>query len=93
MTPVRMLDKTRRWMEVNVDGKIKYAPVPLNVGNDPNCKYFEGTMDDIKAKGFQLYLTTKYEDFMSALKSSKPSVSQGDLGRYIEFTKTFGMDG
>jgi hypothetical protein len=28
-----------------------------------------------------------------ALKSSKPSVSSSDLNKYIEFTKSFGMDG
>lgn len=50
-------------------------------------------MDQLKTKGYQIYLATKYSDFVSALKSSKPSVSPGDLGRYIEFTKTFGMEG
>lgn len=50
-------------------------------------------MDQIKAKGCQLYLATKYSDFVAALKNSKPSVSPGDLDKYIDFTKTFGMDG
>lgn len=48
-------------------------------------------MDQLKSKGYTLYLATKYSDFISALKSSKPSVSLGDLDKYIEFTKTFGM--
>lgn len=50
-------------------------------------------MDQLKSKGYQLYLATKYSDFITSLKRSKPSVSVGDLDRYIEFTKTFGMDG
>jgi hypothetical protein len=40
-------------------------------------------MDQIKAKGCQLYLATKYSDFVAALKNSKPSVSPGDLNKYI----------
>jgi hypothetical protein len=50
-------------------------------------------MEQLKAKGLQIYLTTKYSDFIGSLKNSKPSVSPGDLDRYIEFTKTFGMEG
>lgn len=50
-------------------------------------------MDQLKTKGFQLYLATKYSDFIAALKSSKPSVSVKDLDKYIDFTKSFGMDG
>jgi hypothetical protein len=50
-------------------------------------------MDQLKAKGYTIYLATKYSDFILALKSSKPSVSSSDLNKYIEFTKSFGMDG
>jgi hypothetical protein len=50
-------------------------------------------MDQLKSKGYTLYLATKYSDFIASLKSSKPSVSPGDLDKYIEFTKSFGMDG
>lgn len=93
MAPVRKLDKTRTWVEVYDEGKVKYAPFDEKVSKNPNDKYFEGTMDQLKSKGYTLYLATKYSDFIAALKSSKPSVSPGDLDRYIEFTKTFGMDG
>jgi len=48
-------------------------------------------MEQLKLKGYTIYLATKYNDFISALKSSKPSVSLGDLDKYIEFTKNFGM--
>lgn len=91
MSPVRKLDKTRTWVEVLDEGKVKYAPFDEKVTRNPNDKYFEGTMDQLKSKGYMLYLATKYSDFIAALKSSKPSVSPGDLDRYIEFTKTFGM--
>lgn len=91
MAPVRKLDKTRTWVEVIDESKVKYAPFDEKVPKNPNDRYFEGTMDQLKTKGFPLYLDTKYSDFISALKSSKPSVSLGDLDKYIEFTKTFGM--
>lgn len=44
MSPVRKLDKVRLWVEVNDNGKIKYAPV-YNGQKDPNKRYFEGSMD------------------------------------------------
>lgn len=50
-------------------------------------------MDQIKSKGYNLLLLTTYDDFISALKSSKPSVSQNDLHKYIEWTKSFGVEG
>ena len=50
-------------------------------------------MDQVKQTGKKLYLATKFSDFLKALKSSKPSVSQGDLHKYIEWTKSFGVDG
>jgi hypothetical protein len=93
MFPVRKLDKTRVWVEVNDEGKTKYAPFDDRLPRNAKDRYFEGTMDQLKAKGYQIYLTTKHSDFLAALKNSKPSVSLGDLDRYIEFTKTFGMEG
>jgi vacuolar protein-sorting-associated protein 4 len=93
MAPVRNLNKTKTWVEVIDQGKVKYAPYDENLPEDPNHKYFHGLVDELKAKGHTIYLTTKYSDFIKALKSSKPSVSQGDLHKYIEWTKTFGIDG
>lgn len=93
MSPVRKLDKTRVWIEVNDGGKIKYSPCPDGVQKNPNNRYFEGNMEQLKSKGFTILLQTTYEDFLSALKSSKPSVSQKDLGKYIEWTKSFGVEG
>lgn len=93
MTPVRSLDKTRKWLQVNDHGKVKYSPHPSDAPLDPNSIYFDGTMQDLKTKGYTIYLQTTFEHFISALKNSKPSVSQSDLGKYIQFTKTFGMDG
>lgn len=75
MSPVRKLDSTRLWIEVNDNGQIKYAPAGEG-GRDPNRRYFEGTMDQIKSKGYNILLLTGYGDFVNALKSSKPSVSQ-----------------
>lgn len=93
MGPVRILNETRVWEEVNDQGELKYAPFDANEPRDPNKRYFEGDMDKVKATGRKLYLATKYSDFVKALKSSKASVSQGDLGKYIEWTKSFGAEG
>jgi len=92
MTPVRSLDKVMLWVEVNDKGVKKYAPV-RNGQQDPNGKYFKGDMQELKNHGHLIFLETTYADFMTALKSSKPSVSNADLGKYIEFTKNFGMEG
>lgn len=40
-------------------------------------------MDQIKSKGYNILLLTTYDDFVGAMKSSKASVSQGDLQKYI----------
>lgn len=93
MSPVRKLDKCRLWIEVNDNGKVKYSPCSNGIEKNPNARYFQGTMDQIKGKGYNLLLLTTFDDFLSALKSSKPSVSQGDLHKYIEWTKTFGVEG
>lgn len=50
-------------------------------------------MDQIKSKGYNLLLLTTYQDFVNAMKSSKASVSQSDLQKYIDWTKAFGVDG
>lgn len=34
-----------------------------------------------------------YLDFKKALRTSRPSVSQDDLGQYVQFTESFGMEG
>jgi len=93
MTPVRCLDKISIWEQVDDSGKPKYAPVKGNTPMNPNKIYFKGNMQELKNAGHTILLETTYDDFISALKSSKPSVSTNDLSRYIEFTKTFGMDG
>jgi vacuolar protein-sorting-associated protein 4 len=93
MAPVRKLDKVRLWKEVNDGGQAKYSPCYENHQRDPTAKYFEGTMDQVKTKGYNLLLLTTYEDFLTAMKSSKPSVSQSDLQKYIDWTKSFGVEG
>ena len=93
IAPVRKLDKTRLWVEMNDNGKIKYSPCQEGTQKNPNSKYFEGTMDQLKSKGYDILLLTTYNDFVNAMKSSKASVSQGDLKKYIEWTKSFGVDG
>ena len=92
MSPVRTLDRVRLWEQVSFEGEARYAPADPNQ-MDPSKTYFQGNMGELKDKGHSIYLETKYEHFFQALKSSKPSVSPDDLHKYIDFTKTFGMDG
>ncbi len=41
MSPVRTLDKTRLWKEVNDNGVAKYSPVVnANQQRDPTARYF-----------------------------------------------------
>lgn len=68
---------------MNDQGEKKYAPVEESTPRDPNSTYFEGNMDQVKERGYKLYLATKYSDFVKALQSSKASVSQKDLHQYI----------
>ena len=91
MSPVRNLDKVKLWVEHIDNGVKKFAPSkgPQETGKN----YFQGDMQELKNKGHMIYLETTFDDFLKALKSSKPSVSQDDLGKYINFTKEFGMDG
>ncbi|CAD8067879.1 unnamed protein product [Paramecium sonneborni] len=45
-------------------------------------------------KGGQLYLPQiEYDDFLSVLPKCRPSVSQGDLKKYEDWTAEFGQDG
>lgn len=71
---------------------MKYAPFK-GQQQDQNKKYFKGDMQELKNHGHLIFLATTVDDFRLALKSSKPSVSSSDLERYIQFTKSFGMDG
>ena len=90
MAPVKSLDKVSLWEEVTDNGVKKFSP---SKGEDPSKNYFKGDMQQLKNAGHLIFLATTFEDFMKALKSSKPSVSSGDLDKYIEFTKSFGMEG
>lgn len=40
MSPVRKLDKTRVWLEVQDEGKTKYAPFDEKVPRNPHDRYF-----------------------------------------------------
>lgn len=82
MGPVRSLDKVKIWQQTMDNGTIKYAPFKGNQ-EDPSRKYFRGNMQDLKNNGHTILLLTTYEDFILALKSSKPSVSPNDIGKYI----------
>jgi len=38
-------------------------------------------------------LKISYKDFQRSLKQNRPTVSQGDLGAFVDFTKQFGQEG
>lgn len=49
-------------------------------------------MNDVPS-GLLKLPNVNYDNFMSALKKSKPSVNYNDLSKYAQWTKTFGQDG
>lgn len=69
------------------DGIQKYTPCPPS---DPEATKMR--LHEIPAS--KLYLPiVGIDDLMEAMNKSKPSVSEGDLDRYIQFTNDFGQEG
>ncbi len=91
MSPIRNINKAKLWKQVKHKGETKY--VMAWAKDDPAATYFEGSADKLKDKGHVIHLETTFEDFKKSVQSSKASVSLGDLDRYIDFTKNFGMEG
>lgn len=56
MMPVRSLESVRLWVQVGEQGKANYAPVREKLVGDSSGKYFEGTMHELKAKGYMIHL-------------------------------------
>jgi len=38
-------------------------------------------------------LKISYRDFQRSVKQNRPTVSQGDLGAFVDFTRNFGQEG
>ncbi|RYP08581.1 hypothetical protein DL764_001816 [Monosporascus ibericus] len=87
MQPVRKIQQATHFKEVVVDGKTKLTPCSPG---DPGAK--EMTWDDIDGESL-LEPLVDFKDFVKAIKSSRPTVSEVDLKRNAEWTKEFGSEG
>ncbi|KAH9905615.1 P-loop containing nucleoside triphosphate hydrolase protein [Xylariomycetidae sp. FL2044] len=87
MQPVRKIQQATHFKEVQVDGQTKVTPCSPG---DPGAK--EMTWDDVE--GDTLYEPlVDFKDFVKAIKSSRPTVSDSDLKRNTEWTHEFGSEG
>ena len=72
---------------MKVDDKIKLTPCSPG---DRGAK--EMTWDDVDGEAL-LEPLVDFKDFVKAIKSSRPTVSDVDLQRNAEWTKEFGSEG
>ncbi|EPY28307.1 vacuolar protein-sorting-associated protein 4 [Strigomonas culicis] len=64
--------------------------VPCSPG-DPEA--FPMTANDITEPDLLMQLPVTKEDFIKALRTSRPSVSDADIGEHVKFTSEFGQEG
>eukprot|EP01017_Pseudomicrothorax_dubius_P036573 TRINITY_DN5252_c0_g1_i1.p1 TRINITY_DN5252_c0_g1~~TRINITY_DN5252_c0_g1_i1.p1 ORF type:complete len:298 (-),score=90.52 TRINITY_DN5252_c0_g1_i1:101-994(-) len=89
MEPVRKGQLTTEFREIVENGKTFYEPV---INGNRQGKIVEKRM--IELTGEQLRLPpNSMEDFIGALKRTKPSVGHEQLKQYEEFTRDFGQEG
>lgn len=88
MEPLRFAQNTDRFKEVKGDdGRTMFMPVdPKKSGS----KIRQCSVYDLPERTLCLPDLIK-SDLEKALKKSKPSVSQGDIKEYVEWTKQFGV--
>lgn len=86
--PLRTCQRATHFKQAGMkDGKILWTPCGPS---DSEGKAM--TMMDLSGDQLKLADVT-IEDFMAVLQKVKPSVSQADIGKQIEFTQQFGMEG
>ena len=89
--PVRRLESSKYWRQgVRKDGKPGWEPAPENMAGQPGV--VQKSLMDIKQDEL-IVPAVSIEDFEGALKKSKPSVNQAQLGEYENFTSEFGQEG
>ncbi|KAI1641935.1 vacuolar protein sorting-associated protein VPS4 [Daldinia loculata] len=87
MQPIRKIQQATHFKEVQKDGNTLVTPCSPG---DPQAK--EMTWDDIDPEKL-LEPLVDFKDFVKAIKSSRPTVSEEDLNRNSEWTKEFGSEG
>ncbi|KAK4176858.1 P-loop containing nucleoside triphosphate hydrolase protein [Triangularia setosa] len=87
MQPVRKIQQATHFKKVMVDGKKRMTPCSPG---DPEA--IEMTWEGVEGEELLEPMVEK-KDFIKAIKSSRPTVSQVDLERNEEWTKEFGSEG
>ncbi|KAK4195301.1 P-loop containing nucleoside triphosphate hydrolase protein [Triangularia verruculosa] len=87
MQPVRKIQQATHFKKVIVDGKKRMTPCSPG---DPEA--IEMTWEGVEGEELLEPFVEK-KDFIKAIKSSRPTVSQVDLERNEEWTKEFGSEG
>ncbi|KAI0379468.1 vacuolar protein sorting-associated protein VPS4 [Hypomontagnella monticulosa] len=87
MQPIRKIQQATHFKEVQKDGKTLLTPCSPG---DPSAK--EMTWDDVDPE-LLLEPLVDFKDFVKAIKSSRPTVSDEDLKRNSDWTKEFGSEG
>lgn len=93
MEPVRSCQGATHFKKVSgpdPNGNIRDDMLTPCSPGDPNA--IEMTLDKVSSDQL-LPPKVLYRDFLKALKSAKPSVSQDDLGDFVKFTQEFGQEG
>lgn len=87
MQPIRKIQQATHFKEVPKDGKVFVTPCSPG---DAGAK--EMTWDDVDSE-LLLEPLVDLKDFVKAIKSARPTVSEEDLNRNAEWTKEFGSEG
>ncbi|KAK4223208.1 putative vacuolar protein sorting-associated protein [Podospora fimiseda] len=87
MQPVRKIQQATHFKKVMVDGKQRVTPCSPG---DPEA--IEMTWESVASEEL-LEPSVEKKDFLKAIKSSRPTVSEVDLKRNEEWTKEFGSEG
>ncbi|KTW29186.1 hypothetical protein T552_01143 [Pneumocystis carinii B80] len=88
MEPVRRIYTATHFCYVNCpDGKRLLTPCSPGVSGAQEMTWENGTVDTL------LEPVLTMNDFLKALRNTRPTVNSDDLKRYVEFTNEFGLDG
>ncbi|KAF2096322.1 vacuolar protein sorting-associated protein 4 [Rhizodiscina lignyota] len=87
MQPVRKIQTATHYKKVVVDGKEKLTPCSPGDAGALEMTWTEVDSEQLLEPPLLL------KDFVKAIKSSRPTVSQVDLERNAEWTKEFGSEG
>lgn len=85
MMPLRRCQTATKFKKViDIDNSFKWLPTFPSDSSGVNTTLFELPAPDVKAPDIDS------TDIFAALARTKPSVSEKDLHRYVEFTEAFG---